>query len=292
MNGTDALAPAAIAARAESVGVEKATTTKLRLFVLAVLAGAFIALGANFSLVVTAGNGLAPGVARLLGGLVFSLGMILVVVAGAELFTGDTLLVIAYASRRIGTRALLRTWCIVYLGNFAGASGTALLVYWSELAAQSDGQIGERILEVAERKSALGFGQAVALGILANVLVCLAVWMCLGARSVVDKVAAVVLPISAFVAAGFEHSVANMFFLPLGLLTRHDSSWRAAPIDPDSVSHITVPNLLVGNLLPVTVGNVIGGGLLVGLVYWFVYIRTPPSDTTVATAPRLPGRTN
>jgi formate/nitrite transporter len=273
MSEFDALLPPAIAAKAEAVGVAKAQQPFARLATLSVLAGAFIAFGADYSIVVTAGGGLAPGVARLLGGVVFSLGLVLVVVAGAELFTGDTLLVIAWASRRLRMAALLRTWAIVYVGNFVGALGVALLVLWSDQAGQSGGQIGVRALEIAERKSALGFVPALVLGILANVLVCLAVWLCFAARSVADKVVAVILPVSAFVAAGFEHSIANMFFLPLGVLLRHDTTWSPTPVDAQTVEHVTVRNLVVGNLIPVTLGNIIGGAVFVGLVYWFVYLR-------------------
>ncbi len=277
MDGFDALLPAEIAAKAEDVGAAKAALPLVKMSVLAVLAGAFIALGANYSVVVTAGGDLPSGVSRLLAGVVFSLGLVLVVVAGAELFTGNTLLVMAYASRRIKTLALLRAWLVVYSGNFLGAAATALLVFWSGEHGQQDGLIGRRALEIAEQKSALGFREAVVLGILANVLVCLAVWLCLGARTLIDKVAAIVLPVSAFVAAGFEHSVANMFFLPFALLVRDDgTSWSSAPIASGSIEHLTVRNLLVGNLLPVTIGNIIGGSVLVGLVYWFVYLRAAP----------------
>jgi formate/nitrite transporter len=242
---------------------------------LAVLAGAFIGLGANYSIVVTAGGGLAPGVARLLGGVVFSLGLVLVVVAGAELFTGNTLLVMAYASRRITTRALLRAWAVVYAGNFVGAAGTALLVFWSGEHTQRDGQVARRVLEIAEAKGSLAFGRAVVLGILANVLVCLAVWLCFAARSVTDKVLAIVFPVSAFVAAGFEHSIANMFFLPLALLVRHDTAWPATPLDERTLTHVVPSDMVFGNLVPVTIGNIVGGSVFVGLVYWFVFRCRP-----------------
>lgn len=276
MDGFDALMPAEVAERAEAVGVAKAGLPTSKMAILAVLAGAFIALGANYSIVVTAGGGLAPGVARLLGGVVFSLGLVLVVLAGAELFTGNTLLVMAFASRRITTSALVRAWVIVYLGNFVGAAGTAVLVFFSGEHAQRDGQVGRRVLELAEAKGSLAFGRAVVLGILANVLVCLAVWLCLAARSVADKVLAVVLPVSAFVAAGFEHSIANMYFFPAALLHRAwagDSFWKNTETTSAAYDDITWGGFALHNLVPVTLGNLVGGAVLVGLVYWFVYLR-------------------
>jgi formate/nitrite transporter len=277
----DALLPADIARRAEAVGVAKAAIRFDRLVALGVLAGAFISLGAVFSTVVTAGGGMAPGLTRLLGGLSFSLGLVLVVVAGAELFTGNTLLVIATASRRVRIRALLRNWLIVYVANFAGALITALVVYWSGLYESADAAPGVRALSIAVTKTSLGAREAVLLGVLANGLVCLAVWLSLSARSVTDKVLAVVFPVTAFVAAGFEHSIANMYFIPAGLFIRAwapTSFWTAAGADAADFPTLTWRDFLVGNLLPVTIGNIIGGALLVGGVYWFVYLRGSEAD--------------
>ena len=268
--------PADIARRAEAVGVAKASIRFDQLVVLGVLAGAFISLGAVFSTVVTAGGGVAPGVSRLLGGLTFSLGLVLVVVAGAELFTGNALIVIATASRRVRVRALLRNWLIVYLANFAGAVLTTLIVYWSGLYESANGAPGLRALDVASTKTSLGAREAVLSGVLANALVCLAVWLSLSARSVTDKVLAVVLPVTAFVAAGFEHSIANMYFIPAGLFIKAwapTSFWEGPGIESADYPTVTWIDFLFGNLLPVTIGNIVGGALLVGLVYWFVYRR-------------------
>jgi formate/nitrite transporter len=254
------------------------------LFVLAVLAGAFISLGAVFSTVVTAGGGMAPGLARLLGGLVFSLGLVLVVVAGAELFTGNALVVIATASRRVRMRALLRNWLIVYVGNFVGALLTTLGVVWSGIYERGDGAVGLRALETAAAKTSLAADEAMLLGVFANALVCLAVWLSLSARSVTDKVLAVIFPISAFVAAGFEHSIANMYFIPAGLLLRSwapESFWAMTGARAADYPTVTWPDFLVGNLLPVTIGNIVGGAVLVGLVYWFVYLRGRAGDQRV-----------
>jgi formate/nitrite transporter len=265
----DALLPTAMATKAEQVGVAKAHLPLRRLIPLGVLAGTFIALGANFATVVTAGSGSVTGATRLLGGVVFSLGLILVVVSGAELFTGNTLIVIAYAGGKVSALKLLRSWLIVYCSNFVGAAATAALVVWSGQLNAGDGAVGARAQAVAEAKGSLGFGQAVASAILANCLVCLAVWMTLSARTLVDKVVVIVPPIAAFVAAGFEHSVANMYFFPVALM--HDA-WGSQAADP-APAHVTWRNFLVDNLLPVTIGNIIGGAVLVGLVYWFVYLR-------------------
>jgi formate/nitrite transporter len=260
--------------------VAKATMRVDRLFVLGVLAGAFIALGAVFSTVATAGGDVPPGVARLLGGLTFSLGLILVVIAGAELFTGNNLMAIAFASRRIRLRALLRAWGIVYVANFLGAITTALVVYWSGETRNVAG-VGTRALDIAATKTSLGFGEAILLGVLANALVCLAVWLALSARSVTDKILAIIFPVTAFVAAGFEHSIANMYFVPAGLFLKEwapQSFWATAGTSAAAYHDLTWSRFLVDNLVPVTIGNVIGGAVLVALVYWYVYRRGVHED--------------
>jgi formate transporter len=269
----DALLPPAMAQRAETVGVAKASLPTAQLLPLAVLAGAFIALGAVFSTAVTADPTLQPGLARLLGGLAFSLGLVLVVVGGAELFTGNTMIVMAWASRRVTLDSLLRNWSLVYLGNLVGAGSIAVLVSLSGRLDAGGGSLGVRAIEIGEAKSSLGFVEAVVSGVLANVLVCLAVWMSWSARTVTDRIMAVVLPVTAFVAVGFEHSIANMYFLPAALLHR---SWA-----DDGAALPPSPNLswrafAIDNLLPVTIGNVIGGGALVAGTYWFVYLHDRP----------------
>ena len=258
-------------------------------FVLAILAGSFIALGGVFATTALAGTGAAPwGPIRVLAGVAFSVGLILVVVGGAELFTGNNLIVMAWASRRVATRALLRNWLIVFAGNFVGAGATAALVYLGGAHRAGGGAFGVTALAIAHAKVELGFAQAVALGVLCNTLVCLAVWLTLSARTTADRVLAIVPPISAFVAAGFEHSVANMYFVPLGLLiTRLDPVFAATAGAPAPSSRALTWSAFLGrNLLPVTIGNVIGGAILVGLVYWFVYLRArstpgaPPGEAS------------
>ncbi len=275
-NSIDALLPAAMARKAETLGVTKTHLALPQLAALAVLAGAFISFGALFSTVVTADTSMSPGIARLLGGLTFSLGLVLVVVGGAELFTGNTLIVMAWASRRVTLIELLRNWCVVFVGNFVGATLTALMVARSGRLDAGDGSIGIRAVSIAESKLTLPFDEALISGVLANSLVCLAVWMSLSARSVIDRVIAVVLPVSAFVAAGFEHSIANMYFAPVAIFHRH---WTDNPAALSAGEHVDWSNFMIDNLIPVTIGNVIGGGALVAGVYWFIYLRTTRSGS-------------
>lgn len=270
----DALLPAEMAVRAEYIGVRKAETPAAITFVLAILAGAFIAMGAMFSTTILAGSSatLPYGVARLLAGLVFSLGLILVVVGGAELFTGNNLIVMAWASGKVRSAALLRNWVIVYIGNFIGSLVTAVMIFLGKQYLFGAGAIGETALKIAVAKVNLGFVQAIALGVACNALVCMAVWLTFSARSTVDKITAVIFPITAFVAAGLEHSVANMYFIPYALLIQSFDPAFAADraIDLPGLSWGT---FLLNNLVPVTIGNIIGGGILVASVYWFVYLR-------------------
>lgn len=274
----DALVPKDMASKAEVIGVAKVKLGPFRMLALAILAGAFIALGAIFATTVTTGaTGAVPfGISKLLGGLVFCLGLILVVGAGAELFTGNNLIVMAWASGKVTTGALLRNWGIVYAGNFIGSIVTALLIFFSKQYTFGGGAIGQNALNIAQGKLGYDFVQAVMLGILCNALVCLAVWLAIGARSATDKILAVIFPIAAFVAAGFEHSVANMYFIPIGLLIKSgagEAFWTAIGSSPASYASLTWGNFFVNNLLPVTIGNIIGGSVMVGIVYWFIYLR-------------------
>lgn len=271
-----------MAEKAEAIGVAKAGLNPISTLALAILAGAFIALGAVFATTVASGAAgvLPPGVIRLLSGLAFSLGLILVVVGGAELFTGNNLIVMAWASRKLSHAALLKNWALVYTGNFIGAIATVLLVFFSEQYAFDRGSIGAAALATATHKVGLGFTQAVLLGILANGLVCLAVWLSFSARTTTDRILSVIFPITAFVAAGFEHSIANMYFVPLGILIRSRAArsfWLATEADPARYDALTWSNFFLDNLLPVTIGNIIGGTVLVGATYWFVYLRARPS---------------
>lgn len=273
----DALLPPEMAAKAEQVGINKIKLDPLRLLALAVLAGAFISLGAIFATnTLVGGEALPYGLQRLLAGLTFSLGLMLVVVGGAELFTGNVLIIMAFANHRLRLRDLLYNWTIVYTGNLLGALGTAVLLFLSQQYLLAQGQVGLTALQIAQAKCSLDFSAAIFLGVLCNVLVCLAVWLCFSARTTSDKILAIIPPIAAFVACGFEHSIANMYFIPIGLFLKAAapaSFWDLVGRQAADFPQLTWSNFLLANLLPVTLGNLVGGALLVGLVYWFVYLR-------------------
>jgi formate transporter len=255
--GSDAYAPQEVAARVRDVGVVKARLPWLTQALLGVLAGAFIGLGASMFTLVASDASLGFAASRLLGGLVFSLGLVLVVVAGAELFTGNNLIAMAWASGQVSTGLLLRNWAIVCAANAVGAAGLALLVWLSGHGALNQGEVARTAVRIAMAKAELPWAQAFFRGVLCNVLVCMAVWMAMAGRSVTDKAVAIVFPITAFVAAGFEHSIANLYFFPLALLL-------GAPLTGADMAH---------NLLPVIAGNLVGGSVLVALVYWLIYLR-------------------
>jgi len=263
--GFDAYAPKEIAERVETIGVAKARLPLLSQIALGVLAGGFIGLGALYFTLVASDTSLSFAVSRILGGVAFSLGLILVVVAGAELFTGNNLLVMAWASHRLTTQELLRNWLVVYLANFAGALGLVGLVYLSNHSQLNGAGVVTQAVKIAAAKAALPFAEAFFKGVLCNILVCLAIWLALAGRSIVDKICAIVFPVSAFVAAGFEHSVANMYFIPLGILLKDRV--------PASAAEQLNWTALWTNLLPVTLGNIAGGSVLVALVYYFIYQR-------------------
>jgi formate transporter FocA len=273
----DVVPPPEMARRAEDIGVRKAGLDTFSTLALAVLAGAFIALGAAFATTVSSGAATLPyGVTRALAGLAFSLGLILVVVAGAELFTGNNLIVMAWASRRVSTTRLLRNWVLVYLGNFGGALATAAIVFVAGQYRFGGAEVGRTALAIADAKVGLEFVPAIALGALCNALVCLAVWLTYSARSTADRILAIVPPIAAFVALGFEHSVANMYFIPLGLFIRDGapgSFWTAIGSTAEAHAGLTWSGFLFDNLLPVTIGNIIGGAVMVAGVYWLIYLR-------------------
>jgi formate/nitrite transporter len=285
----DAILPAEMAVRAEDNGVARASRDILTLLILSVLAGAFIAFGAAFATTVAAGSmtitlpdasqvsvGLPYGIVRLLIGLAFSLGLILVAVAGAELFTGNTMIVMAWASGKVPTANLLLNWAVAFIGNFAGAIGAAALMFLTTQYTFGGGAVGLSALATANAKVSLAFVPAVALGIMCNALVCLAVWMCYGARTTVDRVVTIVPPVACFAAAGFEHCIANIYFIPMGLFIKAgalDSFWTSIGMTAADFPALTWSNFLIGNLLPVTIGNIIGGSVMVAAIYWFVYLR-------------------
>ena len=263
----------------ENVGVKKAKLDFWSMFALAVLAGLFIGLGAEFFTLVITDTGLGFGLNKLIGGLVFSLGLILVVIAGAELFTGNNLIVMAWVSGKLTLGQVMRNWVIVYLGNLVGSLGAVMLMYLTKQWTFANYHVGATALNIANAKVNLSFTTGVARGILCNALVCLAVWLCVSGRSVTDKILAILFPITAFVASGFEHSIANMYFIPMGLLLKSEPQVVAAA--GKVASDLVNLNLqgFLGNLLSVTTGNVFGGGFMVAAVYWFIYRRPREAGT-------------
>lgn len=276
VKNVDSLLPPEMALRAESVGVSKANMSLSKTLVLAILAGAFIAFGSIFFTMVTAGSTMYYGITRLIGGISFSLGLVLVIVGGAELFTGNNLIIMAWANKKISTSQLIKNWVLVYIGNMTGALFIVILVFFSRQYSFASGVVGINILNIAKTKCELGFIQAIVLGILCNILVCLAVWLCFSSQSVSGKIVSILFPITAFVTSGFEHSIANMYFIPEAILIlNHGDEKFLALVNASSQNYESVSwsNYLFSNLLPVTIGNIIGGAVLVGLVYWFVFLR-------------------
>lgn len=265
VQGVDAFSPREIAVRVETIGVAKARLPLLTMLMLAILAGAFIGLGAVGFMLVKSDPSLGFALRQILGGVVFSLGLTLVVVAGAELFTGNNLLAMAWADQKITTGELLRNWWVVCLGNLLGAVGLACLVYWSGHADMNQGRIAEAYVVAARNKVDLSWGMAFVRGMLCNVLVCMAVWMVQAGRSVVDKVIVVVFPVAAFVAAGFEHSIANFFIIPMAMFLQQGGVVVGAET-------ITLTQF-VSSQVPVIAGNIAGGSVLVGLIYYVIYLR-------------------
>jgi formate transporter FocA len=274
----DELLPGEMAGKAQDIGIKKANLDFLSTFALAVLAGAFIALGCIFFTVSQTGAAAIPwGISRIIGGLAFSLGLILVIVGGAELFTGNNLIIMAWASRKLSTWRVVRNWGIVYFGNLCGAVATALVVFWGQHYQMDNGALGATALNIGLGKVDLGFCQAIILGILCNAMVCMAVWLTYSARTVMGRIMAIIFPIAGFVAAGFEHCVANMYFVPYAILVKAgapDSFWQSIGTTAASYDHMTWGTFFVNNLIPVTIGNMIGGVFFVALVYWVIYLRS------------------
>jgi formate/nitrite transporter len=271
----DCRTPATIAdTLTRTVCIKKTRESALKLTILGIFAGIYIGFGAQLAITVThdMASFFGVGMAKLMGGAVFSVGLMLVVIAGAELFTGNNLIFLSVLDRQVGIRRLFRSWGIVYFANLAGSLLLVLLVYWSDLWKTDGGLVGAKALSIANGKVNLTFLAAFARGILCNWLVCLAVWMAVSARAVMGKIFAIFFPIMAFVASGFEHSVANMFFIPMGLALKGQEAIVSAAGLADKLSHLTIGGMVM-NLIPVTLGNIIGGTFFVATLYWIVYIR-------------------
>jgi formate transporter len=261
-----------------TLGTKKVALDAWTTFALAILAGAFIAIGAELYTLVVTGSPLGFGMTKAAGGLAFCIGLILVVIAGAELFTGNNLILMAWFSGKATVLQVLRNWVIVYVGNLIGSLATALLMHYTGQWAFSGYGVGATALNIANAKVNITFAQGLARGVMCNALVCLAVWLCMSGRTTTDKILAILFPIMAFVASGFEHSVANMYFIPMGILLNGNAEVMA--VAGKAASDLTNLNFLglLRNLLPVTIGNIFGGGFMVAVVYWLIYLRPKEAE--------------
>ena len=268
------VSPAGMSQIGEDVGVYKATKKQILSFFSAIPAGAFIALAFVFYTTTQTGNvGASWGLTKLVGGIVFSLGVIMVVVCGSELFTSSTMTTVARASGRISTFQMLRNWIVVYFGNFVGALFIVFLIWFAGQTMAANGQWGLTILATAQHKIHHTWFEAFCLGILCNVMVCIAIWMSYAGKTLTDKAFIMILPIALFVASGFEHSVANMFMIPMGIVTAHFSVpefWQAINMDSQQFTDLNLYHFIVKNLIPVTLGNIVGGGCCIGLALWSI----------------------
>jgi formate/nitrite transporter len=258
---------------AQTVSVAKATSPWFAVAVLGILAGAYIGFGGMLSATVTfdAAAKVGLGLSKLVGGAVFSVGLMMVVIAGAELFTGNNLMVSGVMSGKITCSTMLKRWIVVFLANFVGALLITLIFYYSGLWKTGDYALGATVVKTASTKVGLPFGEAIWRGIGCNWLVCVAVWMATAARQTVGKVFAILFPIMAFVAMGFEHCIANMYFIPTGIL--FSGIPEVATVAGINTASLTWGNFLANNLLPVTIGNILGGVIFVGMGYWGAYMR-------------------
>lgn len=271
----EAFSPSDIARRVEEAGVAKTRAGVAATLALGVMAGVFIALGAMLAGTISVGSELGAGPTKLLMGVGLAMGLFMVVITGAELFTGNNLMLMGLFTRRISILSLGRNWGLVYAGNLIGSLLIVALVYYGGWWAQGDYAFGGAAVATADAKVNLSFETAFVRGILANMLVCLAVWMAMAGRSAIDKLAGLFLPVCAFVAAGFEHSVANMYFVPVGVLLA-----AAEPQTLAAAGLADAPRLDVAwashNLAAASLGNIVGGGVIVGLAHWFIHLREKP----------------
>ncbi|PHM40181.1 formate transporter [Xenorhabdus mauleonii] len=276
-NPFNLFSPAVMAQIADDSGVYKVNKHPTVTYLSAIMAGVFISIAFVFYLTATTGTSAIPyGLAKLTGGICFSLGLMLVVICGVDLFTSTVLTIISKATGRITWSQMFKNWFNVYVGNLIGALFFVALLWFSGQYTVANGAWGLNVLQTADHKMHHSFIEAICLGILANLMVCLAVWMSYAGRSLIDKLFALILPIGMFVASGFEHSIANMFLIPFGIVIKNfapDTFWAKVGANPEQFSQLTVSNFITDNLIPVTIGNIIGGAILVGLTYWFIYLR-------------------
>lgn len=277
MNQFDSLLPPQMAERAAEVGYGKATKDPGKSFLLAITAGIHIGIAFVFYTTITTGAGDMPwGLMRLIGGLGFSLGLILVIITGGELFTSSVLTMVAHACKKINSKSLVLNWLVVYIGNLIGALLLVAIMLVSKQYMFDHGEVGINAMKIAQHKLHHDFFQAVALGVMCNILVCVAVWMTFSGRSLNDKIMVTILPVAMFVSAGFEHCIANMFQVPMAIGIKAFASpefWQMTGANPMDFADLTLSNFVVNNLIPVTIGNIIGGGIFVGMGYWLIYLR-------------------
>jgi formate/nitrite transporter len=267
--------PGAIANAFCTIGKNKAGLSWSKMIILGILAGAYISFGAQLATMVTydAVKYVGDGITKFLFGSVFSVGLMLVVIAGAELFTGNNLIVVGTLNKNVSVGKLLNSWVWVYIANFIGSLLVVWLMYNAQLWQTGNFAVGAKALAIANGKVNLTWSAAIARGILCNWLVCLAVWMAVAAKDVPGKILGIYFPIMAFVASGFEHSIANMYFVPMGIMLKNNTSVVAAAGLTDQLSRLNWGSFLFNNLLPVTIGNIIGGAFFVATIYWYVYLR-------------------
>ncbi|MEZ9863242.1 formate transporter FocA [Vibrio breoganii] len=273
----ESLLPPEMAVRAADVGESKVTKKPIKSFMLAIAAGMHIGIAFVFYTVVTTGAAEMPyGMAKLMGGLAFSLGLILVVITGGELFTSTVLTLVAKVSGRITWGQLAKNWCVVYFGNFVGAMMLVGIMMVTKEYMSDGGLMGLNAMAISQHKLHHTFWQAVALGLMCNLLVCLAIWMTYSARSLTDKVIILILPVAMFVASGFEHSIANMFQVPMAIAIKNFAPaefWQMTGANIANYADLNVLDFVINNLIPVTIGNIIGGGLFVGIYFWMIYLK-------------------
>lgn len=278
------LAPAQVADAMIGVGCKKCSLKTSQMLLLGIFAGMFIAFGAFASGMISHSIE-NVGLSKFAGAAVFPVGLMLVVICGAELFTGNNLITLALFNKEVTASQMLKNWVVVYIGNFIGSIAVALLIYWSGLLSTSGGGLGGLAIRVASAKVSLTMGQAIVRGILCNILVVLAVWMAIAAQDVISKIWSCWFPIMLFVLCGFEHSIANMYFIPVGMLAKGNAALaEASGLAADKLAGMNAGTFLVNNIIPVTIGNIIGGAFIVGWVYWYVFKGSAKTAEVPATA--------
>lgn len=280
MSGQNYLISSEIAETTVEVGIKKTKQPVINMFILGIMAGAFIAFaseGSNMAAYNLFAKPETYGLGKALAGAIFGTGLMLVLIAGGELFTGNTLIFAAILEKKVTVKAMLKNWLFVYLGNFVGSILIAYMMNGSGLFHSSANLLGGMTIKIASYKVGLSFTQAFYLGIMCNWLVCLAVWMAYGAKDMAGKIFAIFFPIWLFITSGFEHSVANMYYIPAGIMAKGTQAYADAAValgvTPEKLMHLNWGTFVVNNLIPVTLGNIVGGGLFVGVAYWFVYLR-------------------